>query len=273
MATRTRNRTRGLAVLDSSVRRKPSSPFTSRSRSPFKRRAVVVGLAVLSLALITASFRETSGGHVHGAQNVVASAMRPFEVAADRVARPFRDAYGWFDGLVTARSENTEAEERPARRAPALRRRAVRAERERDAPEAPRLPARAALPEGLPRRQRQRGRARADGRAAADHGLRRHEPGRPRGRSRRHGRRPRRQGHAVASRRRAGDAAHRSDERGRGGRPADERVRARPARARAATQLVLDRVPRRTVVEAGRLRRHRRARSSARCRTSIRRAS
>jgi rod shape-determining protein MreC len=108
VATRTRNRTRGLAVLDSSVRRKPSSPLTSRSRSPFKRRAVVVGLAVLSLALITASFRETSGGRVHGAQNVVASAMKPFEVAADRVARPFRDAYSWFDGLVTARSENTK---------------------------------------------------------------------------------------------------------------------------------------------------------------------
>ena len=27
-------------------------------------------------------------------------------MAADRVARPFRDAYNWFDGLTTARSEN-----------------------------------------------------------------------------------------------------------------------------------------------------------------------
>jgi rod shape-determining protein MreC len=32
--------------------------------------------------------------------------MKPFEVAAGRVARPFRDAYNWFDGLVNARSEN-----------------------------------------------------------------------------------------------------------------------------------------------------------------------
>jgi rod shape-determining protein MreC len=71
-----------------------------------RRRGVVVGLVVLSLALITASFRETSGGRVHGAQNVGASVMKPFEVAAGRVARPFRDAYNWFDGLVTARSEN-----------------------------------------------------------------------------------------------------------------------------------------------------------------------
>jgi rod shape-determining protein MreC len=32
--------------------------------------------------------------------------MKPFEVAANRVARPFRDAYNWFDGLTTARSQN-----------------------------------------------------------------------------------------------------------------------------------------------------------------------
>jgi len=70
------------------------------------RRAVVVGLAVVSLALITVSFRESSGGPLHGVQNAGAAAMKPFEVAADRVARPFRDAYNWFDGLVTARSEN-----------------------------------------------------------------------------------------------------------------------------------------------------------------------
>ena len=32
--------------------------------------------------------------------------LRPFEVAADRVSRPFRDAYGYFAGLVHAKSEN-----------------------------------------------------------------------------------------------------------------------------------------------------------------------
>jgi rod shape-determining protein MreC len=65
-----------------------------------------VGLVLASLALITVSFRESSGGPLHGAQSVGAAAMKPFEVAADRVARPFRDAYNWFDGLATARSEN-----------------------------------------------------------------------------------------------------------------------------------------------------------------------
>jgi rod shape-determining protein MreC len=66
----------------------------------------VVGLVLLSLVLITFSFRETSGGPLHSAQNVGAAILRPFEIATDRVARPFRDAYNWFDGLVTARSEN-----------------------------------------------------------------------------------------------------------------------------------------------------------------------
>lgn len=72
------------------------------------RRAVVVTLVVLSLVLITISFRESSGGPLHGVQNAGAAVMKPFEVAANRVARPFRDAYGWFSGLVTARSENAK---------------------------------------------------------------------------------------------------------------------------------------------------------------------
>jgi len=95
-----------LAVLDSSVRRPASSPLTSRSRSPYRRRIVVVGLAVLSLALITISFRETSSGPAHDVQSVGATILRPFEIAADRVARPFQDAYNWIHGLATARAEN-----------------------------------------------------------------------------------------------------------------------------------------------------------------------
>jgi len=106
VATRTRNRTSRLAVLDSSSQRPASSSLTSRSRSPLRRRAVVVGLVVLSLALITVSFRETSSGPAFSFQNAGASALRPFEIAADRVARPFQDAYTWFHGLVVARSEN-----------------------------------------------------------------------------------------------------------------------------------------------------------------------
>jgi rod shape-determining protein MreC len=56
--------------------------------------------------MITVYFRESSDGGLHNLQSAGASALRPFQVAAERVARPFRDAYGYFDGLVTAKSEN-----------------------------------------------------------------------------------------------------------------------------------------------------------------------
>jgi rod shape-determining protein MreC len=63
-------------------------------------------LALVSLALITGYFRESEGGPLHEVQSVAASAMHPFEVGAERVARPFRDAYGWLSDLFNAREEN-----------------------------------------------------------------------------------------------------------------------------------------------------------------------
>lgn len=67
----------------------------------------MVGLLVfVSLAMITVYFRESPNGGLHGFQSVGASAMKPFEIAADRIARPFRDAYGWTADLFHAKSEN-----------------------------------------------------------------------------------------------------------------------------------------------------------------------
>jgi rod shape-determining protein MreC len=66
----------------------------------------VGGLVLLSLILITISFRSPTGGALHGIESAGATVLRPFEVAAERVARPFRDAYGYFRGLVHAKSEN-----------------------------------------------------------------------------------------------------------------------------------------------------------------------
>jgi rod shape-determining protein MreC len=94
------------AVLGSSVPRPRPQPFPSRSRSALKRRAVVVGLVVLALILITISFREPTSGPLHGVQAAGATVLRPFEVAAERVARPFRDVYGYFAGLVHVKREN-----------------------------------------------------------------------------------------------------------------------------------------------------------------------
>ena len=63
-------------------------------------------LVLLSLALITVYFRESAGGPLHRTQGVGAAVLRPFEVGAERIARPFRDVYGYFHGLAVARSQN-----------------------------------------------------------------------------------------------------------------------------------------------------------------------
>ena len=60
-------------------------------------------LVLLSLVLITVSFRSSA---LDGAQGTAAGILRPFEIAADRVSRPFRDAVSWGRGLVHAKSEN-----------------------------------------------------------------------------------------------------------------------------------------------------------------------
>jgi rod shape-determining protein MreC len=65
-------------------------------------------LVLLSLALITVSFREQSDGPLHDVQGAVATVLQPLEIAVERVARPFRDAYGWTKELFQARSENEE---------------------------------------------------------------------------------------------------------------------------------------------------------------------
>jgi rod shape-determining protein MreC len=98
-----RNRTVRLAVLGDSVQRTASSGYPSNRSSALKRRIVVGGLVLLSLVLITVSFRSTA---LDGAQGTVAGILRPFEVGADRVTRPFRDAVGWVHGLVNAKSDN-----------------------------------------------------------------------------------------------------------------------------------------------------------------------
>src|SRR3954452_1746284 len=98
-----RNRTVRLAVLGNSVQRAAASGYPSSRSSALKRRIVVGGLVLLSLVLITVSFRSTA---LDGVQGTTAGILRPFEIAADRVSRPFRDAAGWMHGLIDAKSEN-----------------------------------------------------------------------------------------------------------------------------------------------------------------------
>ena len=96
-----------MAVLGSSVQRSTPSGLPSSRTSALRRRIVVGVLVVLSLGLITASFRSTALDPV---QSAGASAMRPFEIAAERISRPFRDAWGWVSDLAHARSENKQLE-------------------------------------------------------------------------------------------------------------------------------------------------------------------
>jgi rod shape-determining protein MreC len=55
--------------------------------------------------LITLSFRPGDSGGLSGLQSAGSSVLRPFAVGLERVAQPFRDAYGWVDSLLGAQSE------------------------------------------------------------------------------------------------------------------------------------------------------------------------
>ena len=114
-----RQRSARSAALGLTVRRISTAP--TRSTGPLRRR-LVVGLLVLAcLVLISLSFRSTESGPLTGVQSAGASALRPFTVGAERVAQPFRDAYGWTDSLLTARNDaKTLREENRALRQQAI---------------------------------------------------------------------------------------------------------------------------------------------------------
>ena len=98
-----RQRTARLPALDHETQW-PDGP--SRSARALRARLVAVALVLVSLALITVYFRESSGGALHAAQRIGLSVLRPFEVAGERVSRPFRDAWGWASDLFDAKDEN-----------------------------------------------------------------------------------------------------------------------------------------------------------------------
>jgi rod shape-determining protein MreC len=106
-----RNRSVRVAAIGSPVQRPGSSTQSARSSAVGRRRLVVALLTIVSLALVTVYFRESDGGVLHGVQSTGASILRPFEVGAERVARPFRDVASWFGGLIDAKSENAKLKE------------------------------------------------------------------------------------------------------------------------------------------------------------------
>ena len=98
-----------LAALGSTVQRAASPAYTSsRSRNALRRRVVAGVLVALSLASITGSCRESESGTLHNVQGAAATVLHPFQVGAERVARPFQDAYGCLAGFAHAKSENEQ---------------------------------------------------------------------------------------------------------------------------------------------------------------------
>jgi rod shape-determining protein MreC len=93
-------------VLASSVQRSKPTPYPSKARSALIRRTIVVVLILVALTLITISFRSPTAGALHDVQGAGSTALRPFQVAATRVAQPFRDAYDYVHSLANAKAEN-----------------------------------------------------------------------------------------------------------------------------------------------------------------------
>jgi rod shape-determining protein MreC len=110
----TRSRSDRAAVLASSVQRSKPTPYPSRARSALIRRTVVVVLVLIALTLLTISFRSPTAGALHSVQGAGATALRPFQVAATRVAQPFRDAYDYVASLSNAKSENAKLKKQNA---------------------------------------------------------------------------------------------------------------------------------------------------------------
>ena len=96
-------------MLDAPVRRREGPP--SRTGRAFKARLVAAVLVLVSLGLVTVYFRESSEGPLHTAQRLGASVLMPFEVAGERVSRPFRDGWGYMSDLFDAKGENEQLRE------------------------------------------------------------------------------------------------------------------------------------------------------------------
>jgi rod shape-determining protein MreC len=104
-----RQPTARLPRLERRVRRYERPSFRDTRR--LKARLVAVVLVLVSLGLITVYFRESSDGALHEAQRIGLSVLMPFEVAGERVSRPFRNAWNYTTDLFGAKSENERLRE------------------------------------------------------------------------------------------------------------------------------------------------------------------
>jgi rod shape-determining protein MreC len=79
-----------------------------------RRRAVLLLLVAASLTLLSLYYRESTGGPLHGVQDVVSTIFSPFEDGADRALKPVRDLVNWFHETFDARGENDRLKDQVA---------------------------------------------------------------------------------------------------------------------------------------------------------------
>lgn len=76
------------------------------------RRGIFVVLIIVSLALLTVSFRESESGPVHAVRQAAASLISPLQSWGATIAKPFQDGYEWFRTLWSAHERAEELEQR-----------------------------------------------------------------------------------------------------------------------------------------------------------------
>lgn len=77
-------------------------------RTVRRRRAVLLGLVVLSLILLTAYFGESSRGGLHTIQRGALAVLAPVQEGANRALKPVRDLFGWAGETVDAKQERDD---------------------------------------------------------------------------------------------------------------------------------------------------------------------
>jgi rod shape-determining protein MreC len=73
-----------------------------------RRRAALAVFVVLSIAILTAYFGESSGGFFHSVQRGAQEAVAPIETGASRALKPVRDFFGWVGDTIDAKDQNTD---------------------------------------------------------------------------------------------------------------------------------------------------------------------
>jgi rod shape-determining protein MreC len=76
------------------------------SKAIRRRRAVLAGFVLASVALITVWFGEPVTGTLHVLQRGAQEVLSPIQSGASRALKPFRDVIGWTGDTLSAKGEN-----------------------------------------------------------------------------------------------------------------------------------------------------------------------